>query len=151
MAGTTKMTGGCMCGSVRYETAGEPFLVNHCHCQSCRKHTGAAVVTLAGFKADQVTFNGEERRLYESSPGATRAFCGKCGTPMTWEGDGGDLGAICEIHISTFDNPEPLVPTAHAFDPERISWFDVADRLPRYEGFVDDNPPLRHGPEQGLF
>jgi hypothetical protein len=150
MADSTKMTGGCMCGSVRFETAGDPFLVNHCHCHSCRKHNGAAVVTLAGFKAEQVTFDGDERSIYESSPGAKRAFCGKCGTPLTWEGDDDDLGSICEIHISTFDNPEALVPTAHAFEPERIPWFDVADGLPRYKGFVDDNPPLRHGPEPGL-
>jgi len=141
-----KLTGGCMCGVVRYETTGEPFGVNHCHCRSCRKHNGAAVVTLAGFKADQVTFSGDERKIYESSPSVGRAFCGKCGTPLTWEGDAGDLGLIFEFHISTFDNPNLLVPTAHAFEPERIPWFDVADDLPRYRGFVDDDPPLRHGP-----
>ena len=144
---TTEMTGGCMCRSVRFRTEGEPFLVNHCHCRSCRRHNGAAVVTLAGFKADQVSFEGNERNFYESSPGVKRAFCGQCGTPLTWEGNDPDLGAICEIHISTFDAPDLLVPTAHAFEPERIPWFDVADDLPRYEGFVDDNPPLRHGPK----
>lgn len=106
---------------------------------------------MAGFKSDQVRFSGDERKLFESSPGASRAFCSNCGTPLTWEGDGGDLGAICEIHISTFDDPNALVPTAHAFDPERISWFDVADRLPRYEGFVDDSPLVRQGPDQGLL
>ena len=90
MSDDTKMTGGCMCGAVRYETTGESFGVNHCHCQSCRKHNGAAVVTLAGFKADQVTFSGDKRKIYESSPGVGRAFCGKCGTPLTWEGDGDD-------------------------------------------------------------
>lgn len=148
MADTKIMNGGCMCGSVRYETSGEPFLVNHCHCRSCRKHNGAAVVTLAGFKSDQVTFKGDERQFYRSSPGVNRAFCGKCGTPLTWEGDGGDLGPIFEIHISTFDDPNALVPTAHAFYSERISWFDVADRLPRYVGFVDDSRPLCHGPER---
>lgn len=146
-----KMTGGCMCGAVRYETRGEPFAINHCHCRSCRKHNGAAVVTLAGFKAEQVRFSGDERRVYESSPGVHRAFCGKCGTPLTWEGDGGALGPVVEFHISTFDEPERLVPTAHAFEPERIPWFDVADNLPRYEGFVDDSPPLRHGPDSGLL
>ncbi len=151
MSSEVGMTGGCMCGAVRYETMGASFGINHCHCQSCRKHNGAAVVTLAGFTAGQVTFSGDERRIYESSPGVGRAFCGTCGTPLTWEGDGGELGAIFEFHISTFDNPDDLVPTAHAFEPERIPWFDVADNLPRYEGFIDDSTPLRHGPvNEGL-
>ncbi len=151
MSDDTKMTGGCMCGAVRYETAGESFGVIHCHCQSCRKHNGAPVVTLAGFKADQVEFSGDERNIYESSPGVGRAFCGNCGTPLTWQGDGGDLGPIVEIHISTFDNPDVLVPSAHAFYPERITWMDIADNLPRYEGFAEDSPTLRHGPvSEGL-
>ncbi|MBW2541590.1 MAG: hypothetical protein JRF15_05805, partial [Deltaproteobacteria bacterium] len=60
--------------------------------------------------------------------------------------DGGELGPIFEFHLSTFDDPNLLVPTAHAFYPERIAWFDIADDLPRYEGFADDNPPLQRGP-----
>ncbi len=150
MSDDTKMSGGCMCGAVRYETTGESFAVNHCHCHSCRKHNGAPVVTLAGFKADQVRFSGDERKIYESSPGVGRAFCGKCGTPLTWEG-GGDRGPIIEFHISTFDNPDVLVPSAHAFYPERITWMDIADNLPRYEGVSEDSPLLRHGPvSEGL-
>jgi hypothetical protein len=141
-----KVTGGCMCGAVRYEVTGDSFSVVHCHCLSCRRHTGAPVVTLAGFKQDQVRFTSGERRIYESSPGVGRAYCGQCGTPLTWEGDGGELGPIIELHISTFDNPDILVPTGHAFEPERISWFDIADNLPRYEGFSEDSPLLRHGP-----
>ncbi len=141
-----RLTGGCLCGAVRYETTGKSFKVLHCHCQSCRKHNGGPVVTLAGFKADQVEFSGDERKIYESSPGVGRAFCGKCGTPLTWEGDGGDRGPILEFHISTFDNPEVLLPTLHAFDAERIAWFEVADKLPRYEGRSEKSPLLRHGP-----
>ncbi|MBT7951989.1 MAG: GFA family protein [Gammaproteobacteria bacterium] len=141
-----KMTGGCMCGAVRYEATGEPFAVTHCHCLSCRKHNGGPVVTLAGFKKEQLEFTKNDRKIYESSPGVGRAFCENCGTPLTWEGDGGELGQIFELHISTFDNPDVLVPTAHAFEPERIPWFDIADKLPRYEGFAEDSPLLRHGP-----
>jgi hypothetical protein len=144
----TKLSGGCMCGAVRYEVSGDPFLVSHCHCQSCRKHNGGPVVTLAGYLKDQVRFSGDQRSLYESSPGVGRAFCSKCGTPLTWEGDGGEeLGFIVEIHLSTFDDPEALKPTGHAFYPERISWFDIADSLPRYEGFVDMSPLISHGPK----
>ena len=60
--------------------------------------------------------------------------------------DGGDLGPIFEFHISTFDNPDALVPSSHSFYAERISWLDTADSLPRYEGFSEDSPVLRHGP-----
>ncbi len=139
-------SGGCMCGAVRYEASGEPFSVTHCHCHSCRKHNGGPVVTLAGFTAEQVSFSGTARKIYESSPGVGRAFCGNCGTPLTWEGDGGDLGPIVEFHISAFDDPDVLVPEGHSFDPERIAWFDIADGLPRYEGFAGDSTLVRHGP-----
>jgi hypothetical protein len=53
---------------------------------------------------------------------------------------------IVELHISTFDNPNELIPTGHAFYNERLEWFDAADNLPRYEGFVGDSEPLQHGP-----
>ena len=56
MSDDVKMAGGCMCGAVRFETAGESFGVVHCHCRSCRKHNGAPVVTLAGYREDQVMF-----------------------------------------------------------------------------------------------
>jgi len=144
----TKTTGGCLCGAVRYETTGDPFAINYCHCASCRKHNGAPVVALAGYKNEQVTFTGTERKKYESSPGAHRAFCEHCGTPLTWEGDGGELGPIIALHISTFDEPEQMVPTSHAFGPERLSWFDVADDLPRFEGFSHLCTLLHHGPSE---
>ena len=152
MTKETKMSGGCMCGAVRYEAIGDTFGVNHCHCKSCRRHTGGPVVTLAGYMAEQVKFSGVERKIYASSEGVGRAFCGDCGTPLTWEGVSSTRGGpIFEIHISTFDNPDVLVPNGHSFDSERISWFDIADNLPRFSEFNGDGTPLRHGPvSEGL-
>jgi hypothetical protein len=138
--------GGCTCGQVRYSVTGKPFAVNYCHCVSCRKHAGAVVVALAGYASSQVTFSGMERRIYASSPGVGRAFCSACGTPLTWEGDGGELGEILEIHIGTFDDPGALVPASHAFESQRIRWFDVADTLPRFEGFSEGSRLLHYGP-----
>lgn len=141
-----KATGGCLCGAVRFEAVGAPFSVIHCHCLSCRRHTGAPVVTLAGFKQAQVRFTQGERRIYASSPGVGRAFCPDCGTPLTWEGNGAEHGPVIELHISTFDDPAAFVPELHLHHGERIAWFDVADALPRYRGWDRGDAPYRHGP-----
>lgn len=140
-------SGGCMCGRVRYAITGEPFAINYCHCMSCRRHNGAPVVVLAGYLAAQVQFSGEDRGRYESSPDIFRGFCSNCGTPLTWEGDGGEeLGPIIEVHVNTFAEPERMVPTSHAFEPKRIPWLQIKDDLPRYEGFSELSELLHHDP-----
>lgn len=139
------LSGGCMCGAVRYDVIGSPNRVLHCHCHSCRSHTGAGVATLAVLAPEQIEFSGEERSIYNSAPNVGRAFCGACGTPLTWETTLGEE-PICAIHISTFDDPDRLKPDGHSFYGERISWFDIADDLPRHEGFVADSKPMQYGP-----
>lgn len=141
-----KSSGGCLCGAVRYETIGNSLRVINCHCESCRKHTGAPVATLPVYRAEQVKFSGDERKIYRSSKGVGRAFCAECGSTLTFEADLRGYGPICAIHISSFDDPDALAPAAHSFYSQRISWFDVADDLPRYEGFVLDGSLVRHGP-----
>ena len=133
-------TGGCMCGAVRYELTGTPISVIHCHCLSCRRHTGAPVVTLVGAKKDQVRFTTGERGIYASTPGVGRGFCGQCGTSLTWEGDGEELGPLIEIHISTFDDPSQFTPASHIHCDERLAWFEVADDLPRHHEWDEGEP-----------
>ena len=147
MADASKSTtGGCMCGVVRYEAVGEPVVVGHCHCHSCRRHTSAPVVTFVAFERDRVKFTKGDRKIYNSSPGVGRGFCDQCGTPLTWEGEAWDR-SIIEFHISTLDNPNAYVPDRHWFHEERIAWFDVADGLPRYRrGDSAGQKPYCHGP-----
>jgi hypothetical protein len=140
-------TGSCMCGAVRYEAVGAPLGVGHCHCHSCRRHTGAPVVTFVAFRADQVHFAGHERSIYRSSPNVERAFCNQCGTPLTWEAYARTFGTqIIEFHISTLDDPDNFVPDRHWFHGERIAWFDVADDLPRYRELDVEDAPFHQGP-----
>jgi hypothetical protein len=124
-------TGGCMCGAVRYEAVGEPFAVGHCHCHSCRRHTGAPVATLVAFERDRVKFTKVDRKIYNSSPGVGRGFCDQCGTPLTWEGKAWDGLLFINFHISTLDSPDDYVPDRHWYYSKRIAWFEVADDHPR--------------------
>ena len=98
-----------------------------------------------GMKKDHVRFTQGERAIFESSPGVGRGFCSQCGTPLTWEGDGEELGPLVEIHIGTLDDPSAFVPESHLHHDERIPWFEVADELPRHHEW-DEGKPYRHGP-----
>ena len=142
---TATATGGCMCGAVRYEAVGAPRDVGHCHCRSCRQHTGAPVVTLVVFKGGQVAFTKGSPRVYESSPGVERGFCERCGTSLSWERGTAD-DSIIDVHISTLDDPGAFVPSVHWHHSERIDWFEVADSLPRLHGDSPDEEPYHHGP-----
>ena len=141
-------SGGCMCRRVRFEVDGEPNWVGHCHCDSCRRHSGASMSTYVGFESDQVRFVTGERKVYESSPSVYRTFCPDCGSTLTWEGNWPGMGSLIEIHIGAFDKPELFRPVSHMMYAERVSWFDVADELPRYAGEHSPNgpPPLSYGP-----
>lgn len=125
------LAGGCLCGAVRLEAVGEPLWVAHCHCSSCRKATGAAMATYAGYAADRVTFTGGPVRVYSSSPGVVRRSCGRCGAPVSYESERWP-GEI-HLHIGVFDAPERLQPKAHVYVDEQMPWLQFADHLPRFD------------------
>ncbi len=119
--------GGCLCGAVRYQARGEPVGVAHCHCQSCRRATGGAVATWAGFPMDRVEVIAGEIARYASSPGVERGFCGTCGSPLSYQGAA--FGTDIYLTIGSFDEPGALPPTSHTFTEERIPWLHVDENL----------------------
>jgi hypothetical protein len=123
-------TGRCLCGAVRFQVEGDPRWVGHCHCRSCRRHTGSAVTTFAGFPPDQVAYTRGERAFCASSPGVRRGFCAACGTPLTYESD--RFPGEIHLYVCTLDEPERFVPTFHVFYEERVPWLEIHDDLPRH-------------------
>ena len=124
------VTGGCLCGAVRYEAEGPPVCVGICHCQTCRRHTGAPFVAFVAFEGRHVSFPETDRDIYRSSERAQRGFCSKCGTPLTWEGRYKGLDII-EFHVSTTDDPEAHPPELHWHHDEKLNWLSLNDDLPR--------------------
>jgi len=148
MIDSKKITGSCTCGAVRYEALGKPIDVAYCHCSDCRGISGAPVVTWVAFETKYVNFTTGKRKTFESSPGISWGFCEHCGTSLTWEGNSFRYGFhITEFLIGTIDKPEAFIPDRHWFDGERLSWFDVADSLPRYTKMDYQAEPTHHGPK----
>jgi len=102
------------------------------------------------YKEGQVQFIRGKRKVYDSSPGVRRTFCGDCGTPLTWEGVWGGRSVI-EVFISTLDDPNAFAPDRHVFHGEKIRWFDVADQLPRYRGSSTDAEPDSFEPDVDMI
>ena len=140
--------GGCHCGAIRYEVTKEPDDVGACHCASCRKTTGAPVVVFSVYLEKDVTFTKGSRKVYESSSGVHRTFCGDCGTPLSYESEWlGD--AVIGFYVSTLDEPDLFPPKNHVFHGDKISWFDVADKLPRFLGMPGEGKePDSFGPSK---
>jgi hypothetical protein len=61
--------GRCLCGAVQFVATGDPIGVAWCHCQSCRKHSGAPVSVFVAFSHDAYTVTKGEITKFNSSPG----------------------------------------------------------------------------------
>ena len=67
--------------------SGEPAVVTLCHCSACRRASGAPAVGWATVRPEEFIIARGELAIVHSSPGVRRGFCGRCGTPITYEAD----------------------------------------------------------------
>jgi hypothetical protein len=117
--------GGCLCGAVRFRASGDPRWVGWCHCQSCRKHSGAPVSVFVAFAHADVKATRGAITKFPSSPGTRRGFCATCGSTLTCEGDA--RADELHVHVGAFDTPAALAPTFHIYPDERVAWLCLAD------------------------
>ncbi|WP_307347866.1 GFA family protein [Caulobacter ginsengisoli] len=117
--------GRCLCNAVQFEAAGAAKWTAYCHCQSCRRHTGAPVSAFAGFERTQVRFSGLPMTRFSSSEGVQRGFCPRCGSTLTYEGE--RWPSEIHLHVGAFVHPEDFAPTGHACAEERIAWLHIAE------------------------
>ena len=130
MIDTTTLEGRCACGAVRYGVTGAPLWVAHCHCNDCRRATGAALATYAGYRSDRFTLTAGTPRVYHSSPGVARRFCGDCGTPLTYRSAA--RPTEIDVTICSLEQPERAAPVDHIWMQDAPPWDRPNDGLPQY-------------------
>lgn len=129
-------TGKCLCGAITAEIFSEPKWVGNCHCPSCRRVSGAAYATYAGFDFASVKLLGDVPSEYKSSPGATRYFCAACGSSVAFEGEAWP-GEI-HLHIGFIKEADTLKPEAHVYTKTKLEWLHIEeDGLPKFDRFSE--------------
>lgn len=129
------VSGGCLCGAIRFDVARFVGPFELCHCSRCRKAFGSAFAALIGVKAEDVSWisGRDEIQRYEAPvrkhpPGFRTAFCGQCGSPMpVFEADDDWF----EIAAGILDDDPGLRPDRHIFVECGSAWYEILDDLPQ--------------------
>jgi hypothetical protein len=121
------LTGGCHCGTLRYEIAEAPILTYTCHCTDCQRITGSAfsLAIIVPEGAFRLT-TGEPRpveRIAASGRVNVRLLCPNCGCWISGVGRPDASGEIVRrVRAGTLDDTSWLRPTAHFFTRSKQPW-----------------------------
>jgi hypothetical protein len=131
---TARFTGGCLCGALRYEAAGEPLYAGHCYCVDCQKASGSGFVPFIGFSTAAIRFSGATRTFTSKAANggdAVRNFCTRCGSLVF----GGVLGEsdTFTIYASSLDDRSAFWPKVAIFTRDRPPWALIPPGLTVFE------------------
>jgi hypothetical protein len=128
------ITGGCLCGQLRYEARGAPDGMGFCYCADCRKASGSGFIPFMGFPASVLTITGRTHQFHSPAMRggcATRNSCPDCGGLV--------FGGIHGVHDShtiyagSLDDPTHFRPTLAIFVRDKPDWVVMPEGLKVFE------------------
>jgi hypothetical protein len=135
-----KISGGCLCGAVRFESKAGPKITRVCWCRDCQ-YLGAGSGTVnVFFPTDSFTARGEThnyRSVADSGNVILRRFCPTCGTPLFTAAE--IRPHIIGVRAGTLDDPNLVAPALTIWTASAPRWACISEAIPRVER---QPPPL---------
>ena len=128
----TKFTGGCLCGSVRYECSAEPITMGNCHCRDCQQATGSAYASGLLVPHSAVTITGEVKYydvIGDSGNLVGRGFCPNCGSRLFSKPP---MAELMGIMAGSLDDPSWFCPTMNIYTDSAQPWVYMNPDLPKF-------------------
>jgi hypothetical protein len=123
-------TGGCLCGSVRFEASPLRLDMDACHCSMCRRWSGG--VFMAVPCGDGVAFQSAATLgIYRSSEYGERLFCRECGSSLIWRLQDGSSAAVA---LQAFDDLSGFVFVEEIFVDEKPDHYAFANETRKRTG-----------------
>jgi hypothetical protein len=126
-------TGGCHCGAIRYEIAGEPVFQNHCQCLDCQHKSGTGHGSYLTFQRAGAKIQGKPTDwdiVADSGNVKTRSFCPTCGSPLyiTFS-----AMPFIAVHAASLDDPTRFKPQAVTYAVRGHAWDLIDPTLHKFE------------------
>lgn len=128
----TPVTGGCLCGQVRYEA--EVFLQDGyvCHCTICQRSTGQPAEITVLIRAGSLRYTRGAPKYYRSSSDGKRGFCDECGSRLVWQALREDDDWLTNVTVGSLDRPQDVRVTRHTCADTQLPWYRLRDDLPHF-------------------
>jgi hypothetical protein len=130
---TVPFSGGCACGSIRFQCAGAPLASLNCHCKDCQRSSGAPFASGVVVMTADLQVSGTPRTysVRGSSGGLTaRTFCDECGTPLFTRGEGNP--EFTSIRFPALDDASGFQPMVDIWTSAAPSWVCLDPALPHF-------------------
>jgi hypothetical protein len=116
-------SGGCACGSIRFEANATPLAMLNCHCRDCQRATGSAYGSFVVVPNDTVRITGEpryHRTVGNGGKAVERGFCPNCGSQVTAKLE--RLPDALALQAGSLDQPSLYRPTLDIFTDSAQPW-----------------------------
>ncbi len=128
------LTGGCLCGKVRYRADLEPSTTAVCHCTNCQRQSGSAFSVNVMLPEVMLEIEGELASFVdkgESGNIVERKFCSACGSPIL--SALAAMPGVAALKAGTLDDHSAIRPGVQMFCDSRQAWceLDGINALPR--------------------
>jgi hypothetical protein len=127
------VTGGCLCGELRWTAHDAPRYMGFCCCADCRKASGSGFMPFMGFDARALTITGRwtvHTVTHADGRTATRNSCLVCGGLVF----GGKLGEsdTYNIYAGSLDDASVFKPTIAIFTRDAPDWVVIPPGLKQF-------------------
>lgn len=129
------MTGGCTCGTARFEIDAPFEDAGYCHCRRCQRRTGTAASLSAIVPASAFTLlqGAEAIRTWRPPDGLPKSFCGECGGQL-YSGEPDGDGPVV-VRFGALDEDPDIRPRWRQWMSSAAPWEPVPDDgLQRFDG-----------------
>lgn len=120
------VSGGCLCGGVRYTARAVRRELVQCHCGMCRRSSGGLWMATHAVRTDVTIEDDGCLAWYQASAQARRGFCRRCGSNLFLDNAQRPTMAIT---AGTVDQPSGLELAVHIFMDDAADYDMITDDL----------------------